>query len=153
MSGKKGTYVGLRVLAPANELLYKHCKDAGVPVRTSMFENRLHTTVIYSRTKCNTLNFDPDYKYIAKFAGYEIFSGQKGEKVLVMKLDAPGVSALHNQIMSENPDATYDYAVFRPHITLSYNYTDNNTMGIPIFPYDTILGLAYAEDLDLEWGR
>jgi hypothetical protein len=153
MSGKKGTYVGLRVLAPANELLYKHCKDAGVPVRSSMFENRLHTTVIYSRTHCNQINLEHGQKYIARFAGYDIFSGQKGEKVLVMKLEAPGVSALHNQIMSENEDATYDFAVFRPHITLSYNYTDNNTMGIPIFPHDIILGEAYAETLDLEWGK
>lgn len=40
---KKGTYVGLRVLNPANEQLYLHCKSAGIEVKKSMFDKRLHT--------------------------------------------------------------------------------------------------------------
>lgn len=153
MSNKKlGTYVGLRVLQPTNNLLYQHCKDAGIPVRQAMFDDRLHTTVIYSRKHCPGVLVDPEHKYVAKFAGYEIFTGQKGEHVLVMLLDAPSVSERHNFIMQEH-GATYDFPVYHPHITLSYNYSDNSVMGIPPFKHDIILGLEYTEDLDLNWGK
>lgn len=152
MTSKIGTYVGLRVLNPTNDLLYKHCKEAGIPVKQSMFDDRLHTTVIYSRKHCPEVTVDTKRRHIAKFAGYDIFTGKKGEHVLVMRLNAPSVSEKHERIMAEH-GATYDFPQFHPHITLSYNYSDNSVMGIPPFKHDIILGLAYVEDLDLNWGR
>ena len=152
MTGKRGTYVGLRVLNPANSQLYTHCKDTGIPVKQSMFENRLHTTVIYSRKHCPNIVVDPTYCHVARFAGYDIFTGQRGENVLVMKLNAPSIAERHKQLMAEH-GATYDYTVYIPHITLSYDYTDNSTLGIPAFPHEIVLGYEYVEDLDLECGR
>lgn len=150
---KNGTYVGLRVSAASSDLLYETCVDSGVPVKYSMFKERLHTTVIYSRKHCpNILLPKEGTKYMAEPDGYEIFSGMRGENILVLKLNSPEVSELHRQLVIAN-GATHDYPYFNLHVTLSYNYTDTSVMGILPFKHLVELGEAYSEDLDLNWGR
>lgn len=90
--------------------------------------------------------------YECEFGGYDIFSGQSGENVLVMKLISQELQDRHNYLM-ETYGATYDFPVYHPHVTLSYNYTDNVAVGISPFTNKIILGMEYVEDLDLKWGR
>jgi hypothetical protein len=143
---EKGTYVGLRVLKPGGLHLYQHFKKAGLKVRQSMFEQRLHTTVIYS-TKHHPELKAKTAQYRARFKGYEIFDARKGERVLVMLLDAPGIEARHEFLMKKH-GATYDFPVYQPHITLNYDFT-GDIKDIPPYPYDIMLGEEYVEDLDL----
>jgi hypothetical protein len=150
LSSSKGTYVGLRVLQPAGQRLYEFCRDNGIEVNKSTFERRLHVTVIYSRKQCIGLEPRDSVKYVATFSGYDIFDGSAGtDKALVMKLNAPGVLARHLEIMAKY-GATYDFPVYIPHITLTYNYTGGDVL-LPPFNDNIILGDEYVEDLDLNW--
>lgn len=54
--------------------------------------------------------------------------------------------------MAEN-NATYDYPIFQPHITLTYNYTGKDIANLPTIDFDIILGEEYVEDLNLDWGK
>ena len=150
ISPSKGTYAGLRVLDPTSSLLYKHCLDNGIAVKKSMFDRRLHVTVLYSRKHCPSIKADPSAKHIANFSSYDVFTDQNGKYVLVMKLNAPSVAARHLKLMSEH-GATYDYPEYLPHITLSYDYDMPQAVGITPFPHNIILGEEYVEDLNLDW--
>lgn len=152
MTDQIGTYVALKVLSPTKEQLYQTCLNSGVPVLEDMFSDRLHVTVIYSRKKCNGLALDASKIYTAEPDGYEIFSGMKGENVLVLKLKCPEVSDVHDMIMKDY-GGTHDFPYFKPHITLNYNFSDKTTMGIQQFKGPILLGEMYEEDLDLNWGR
>ena len=144
----KGTYVGLRVLSPANSQLYSHFVEAKIPVKKSTFDKRLHMTVIYSRKHCPNLKVSPAIKHVAEFIDYDIFTGSGTERVLVIKLSAPSIIARHVQLMAEN-NATYDYPTFIPHITISYDFT-GDIIGLPPIDFPIILGEEYSEDLKLD---
>lgn len=147
---KIGTYVGLRVLEPSNKSIVFHCLGNGIPIIKSIFEERLHTTVIYSRKHCPNIKIDPTKKYRAEFDHYEIFSGQKGEYALVMVLKCDELTFRHHQLMQDNK-ATYDFETYHPHITLHYNYPDNSTLGLTPYLGTIVLGEEYVEDLNLDW--
>ena len=146
----RGTYVGLSVLYPGNELLYQHCIDNGINVSKPMFDKKLHTTLIYSRKFCPHIEAVPTLKHIAQFLSYDVFTSQEGDNVLVMKLNAPSISARHLKLMQQH-QATYDYPEYLPHITLSYKYDKKEVTGIAPFNYDIILGKEYVEDLNLDY--
>ena len=148
-TGATGTYVGLRVLQPACDLLYQHCKNANIPVKKSTFDRRLHTTVLYSRNHHPDLETAPSDKYIAKITGYAIFGEQEGMRILVAKLHAPAVVKRHNFLMAKY-GATHDYPDFNPHISLCYDF-NGDIDKIPPFTHHIILGDEYTEDLDLAW--
>jgi hypothetical protein len=142
-----GTYVGLRVLDPANALLYAHCVAADINVKRDMFERRLHTTVIYSRTHCPGIETS-DFKHIGKFKEYAIF-GKEGERILVALLDAPSVVRRHEELMARH-SATYDFPEYHPHVTLSYDFEGDIRLLKPL-DFHIILGEEYVEDLDTDW--
>lgn len=141
-----GTYVALRVLRPFSSYLLSHCKSAGIPVQTSTFEKRLHTTLIYSRVQAQDLKVDPVTQHIATFAGYELFSNPDGDKtVLVALLNAPSIVARHRELMTRY-NLTHDFPEFIPHVTLSYAYY-GRINDLPNISFGMILGEEYAEDL------
>ena len=152
LSSNKGTYVGLRLLNPANAQLYAHCQAINLPVKKSLFDNRLHSTLIYSRRECPNLVADPETVHTAEFSGYTIFKGQKGENVLVVLLNAPSIIARHVQLMAEH-NAAYDHPVYKPHVTLCYNFPEPTIAGIPSFDFPLHFGNEYVEELDLSWGK
>lgn len=145
----KGSYLGLRVLPPSSNQLYRHCQQSGILVNHSSFERRLHTTVIYSR-KPVTPWIVPDMQTIheATFNDYALFTNQNGEQsVLVVKLNAPSVVARHLKLMADH-QASFDYPVYTPHVTLSHAfYGDINKL--KPFDFTVYLGMEYAEELDL----
>ena len=154
LSPKKGTYAALRVSKESRDLLYRHCLTNKIPCRKSQFEERLHVTLIYSRVHCPTMRALTGIKYEGTFKDYEIFTGNKGERVLVALLNAPSVEARHLKLMADH-GASYDFPVYHPHVTLSYNYTGSDADYTSLKPIDfpVILGSEYVEDLDLDWGK
>lgn len=146
MMEEKGTYVGLRVIKPGGLHLYQHFKNAGLIVQQSMFEQRLHTTVIYSKRHHPDLVPQKKELHRAKFKSYELFTGNKGENVLVMLLDAPSVVSRHETLMAKH-NATYDFPIYQPHITINYNFEGDSTNNIPPYLHEIILGEEYTEDL------
>jgi hypothetical protein len=68
-----------------------------------------------------------------------------------MKLNAPTVVARHLQIMAEY-GATYDFPVYTPHITLSYNFA-GNVESLPAYNESIVLGNEYVEDLKIDWEK
>jgi hypothetical protein len=146
----KGTYVGLRVLSPANSQLYSHFVEAKIPVKKPTFDKRLHTTVIYSRKHCPALKAEKGNPHIATFSGYDLFTGLGDERVLVARLNAPSIVGRHLILMAEH-GATYDYPEYVPHITICYDFKGDDTAGIPPINFPILLGEEYVEDLDLTY--
>ena len=146
-----GTYVGLRVSETSHNDIKNFCIFNRIPVNLGYFDKRLHTTVIYSRKYCNGLVAEPDTQHLAEFVDYDLFTSEGKNCVLVMKLNAPTVVARHLQIMAQY-NATYDFPVYTPHITLSYNFS-GNISDLPVYNEPIFLGHEYVEDLKIDWGE
>lgn len=148
---KTGTYVGLRVSEKSHDSIKNFCHTNNIPTKPGYFDRRLHTTVIYSRKHCDGLVAQPDTQHVAEFIGYDLFTADGKDCVLVMKLNAPTVVARHLQIMAQYK-ATYDFPVYTPHITLSYNFT-GEISNLPVYNESIVLGNEYVEDLKIEWEK
>jgi hypothetical protein len=148
----KGTYVGLNVSQTSLEDLAEHCRANKIKARSSLLKAGLHTTVLYSRKRCPGLKVNPTVNHVATFSSYDLFDSDKGNKALVVKLNAPSVVTRHLQLMAEH-QATYDFPVYLPHITLNYNYS-GSIDGLAPFNFPIVLTGEYVEDLDLDlnWG-
>lgn len=144
----QGTYVGLRVLPESAAPIKQFCEQNGIKISSSKFEERLHTTVIYSR-KPHNIQPESAQVYTCEFSDYNIFTTQDGKKVLVVLLNAPGIVARHLKLMAEH-GATYDFPVFHPHVSLCYDY-DGDETSLPPMNFPILLGHEYVEPLDLDW--
>lgn len=144
----QGTYVGLRVLPESAAQIRDFCKQNKIKINSSKFEERLHTTVIYSR-KTHPIEPESTRVYNCEFSDYNIFTTQDGKKVLVVLLNAPMVVARHIKLMAEH-GATYDHPVFLPHVSLCYDYDGDETT-LPPINFPILLGNEYVEPLDLDY--
>ncbi len=68
-----------------------------------------------------------------------------------MKLNAPSVVARHLQIMAQY-GATYDFPVYSPHITLSYDFS-GEILNLPVYNQPIFLDSEYVEDLKIDWEK
>lgn len=82
------------------------------------------------------------------YLGFDRF-GTDEENILVLKLDAPTISARHHELR-ESFGATHDYPDFTPHITLCYDFTGDYTA---LQPFTFQLGFEAEEvrPLNLDW--
>jgi|SRR5579859_1265484 len=145
---KKGLYVGMRVLEPSCSQIKEHCRSAGIPIAESAGERRLHTTVLYSRKPCPNFVAEQAIVHGAEFICYELFNKRhdSNQKVLVIKLNAPTIVARHLTLMAEH-NATFDFPVFTPHITIADGYS-GDINSLPTINFPITLGLEYSEELD-----
>ena len=146
-----GTYAGLRVTQSTHDEIKRFCLENNLPVKPGYFDKRLHTTVIYSRKHCAGLQAQPDVQHRAEFIGYDLFTSEGKNCVLVMKLNAPSVVARHLQIMAQY-GATYDFPVYSPHITLSYDFS-GEILNLPVYNQPIFLDSEYVEDLKIDWEK
>lgn len=154
----KGVYVGaLLNQSSLDELMHvlrKYIKDNIVD------EKDIHTTIMYSKTffnyntsccefKNNSYRQNVNYKAIFD----KLVKFDKG--ALVIKLISPDLQTRHEQLML-TPGASYDYDKYIPHITISYNSSEDidalNKILIPrlgniVFQFN----IEYAEELKEEW--
>jgi hypothetical protein len=145
-----GTYVAVRVHPDSARLIKNFCKLHRIPIGSSDFERRLHSTIIYSRKECPDLEADPNYEVTATFDGYALFNagGPDGPlTVLVAKLFCPDLEVRHRYLMAAH-QATFDFPSFRPHITLSYTF-NGDIDDLPPIEFPIMLGNEYAEELEL----
>ena len=145
-----GSYVAVRVLQPSRDTFIKHFE--GLDIKSSEFERRLHTTVIFSRKYNKDIEVNPTRTFTADCIGYDIFSdifsdvkGNPG--VLVMKLNCPALYARHIRLMAKY-NLTYDFPVYQPHITIAFNVDRSILDTLKPFNDPIILGDEYVEDLD-----
>ena len=136
-----GTYVAVKFSDISNQKLFELAKSLGFESEVHDF----HATVAFSR-----VSFDyPIVQAIsqtAKFKQYRKF-GEYGE-ALVLELDCPFLEELHAKIMADNPQATYDFADYVPHVSLTYEAKDFEIpMYLPTFELE--LTEIYSEGLVL----
>lgn len=150
----KGTYVALRLTPLSNRAVRLHCLENGIAMEAPSVEQRLHTTVIYSRKHCPDMpqDIDPLAIYTATFKDWHLFDNGDGTRALVMLLNSPAIEQRHRDLMLGH-DATYDYPQYHPHITVNYRYPGANVSDLKRYPFLIILGEEYIEDLDITWGK
>jgi hypothetical protein len=148
----KGTYVGVRLTDESKEKVLKVIKEMDVP--NPIGKKDMHLTLIYSRKYLP--DFSPrgklDKVIVAKPKELDIFpSKAEGKDVLVVKLTAPALVKRHKEIMKEH-EATYDYAEYIPHLTLSYNCKEFDIKKFDISKLlDTLeIDEEYDEELDFD---
>lgn len=156
---KKGTYVGIQWPKEVAETILETANEYNVP--NLLDPSEIHTTVIYSRVGFNHTPSDEDFKFStvgpnnSRKSMIEVFESQ-GKRILVIKLYSKQIIYRHNEIMTKNPTATYDFPEFIPHITLSYDIGDYDISNFDYEQYSERLedasgGIEYVEDLDLNW--
>lgn len=116
-----GVYVAVKYSDVTVDILHDRFKD----VRNLVPKDKMHTTIIYSRTgdysKIDISKYDV-YKLFTSIKKLEIWDTQDGKRALVGVLtDYSGhLMDTHKDIMT-NPELTYDYPEYKPHITISYD--------------------------------
>lgn len=154
-SSKNGTYVGLRLTKESMTALAELIAKVPIPIPNPVSKAEMHITLIYSK---KTVDFKArgNLKQPIEIRGkaFSIFHTQDGNDCLVLELDAPDIANRHNRIMDAT-GATYEHAVYNPHITLSYNVGkdfDIKKLGeindLPKLYADQ----EYSEFIDDEWG-
>lgn len=126
----------------------------GLPARTP--RSQLHVTLIYSKAP---IIFTPRGElktpFEAKPKKYSLFTTDKAANCLVLELDCEDLVNRHKQIMSET-GASYDFPVYHPHVTLSYDVGDGfDVKTMPDLESVPTLYLTeeYGQKLDLNWGK
>lgn len=159
-SVKQGTYAGVRFSQDTKDAVNKFLKDNNIPKPVNV--EKLHTTLLYSRK--HLPNYKPAGKLEAPLVGTpdELVvwktqgdNGQEQSNCLVMKYTCPKLVQRHKDLMEEH-DATFDYAEYNPHITLSYDIGDLDITKLQdvkktIRSVDIVE--EYAESLSLDWAN
>lgn len=149
---KQPTYVGMKF---ADESLDEIMKlSEGLPARTT--RSTLHVTVIYSKAPIVfTAKGELSEPFEAKPKKYSLFTTDKAANCLVMELDCDELVARHKKIMKDT-GASYDFPVYHPHVTLSYDVGDGfdiktlpDLEGVPTLYLTT----EYSQKLDFNWGK
>lgn len=150
----KGTYVGVRFSRKTLDLLEQYNKDNNIP--NALKPAKMHSTVLYSRKFC------PNYiapgilnaPVIARPGKFDVFTSTSSDgtvsRCLVVKIDSPYLQLRHTTLMHEH-SATFDYPVYTPHITLSYDIGDMDISALPPLYGDIEIVEEYGMDLDLDW--
>jgi 2'-5' RNA ligase len=117
MKQKQPTYVAVKLDKAGIDQILKIAQGLDNKINA----RDIHITVAYSRTPISLTALgvlEPPVRVRPKH--YSIFNTQTGEKCLVLEVESEGLVARHNEIMKEY-GASYDFPVYKPHITLSYN--------------------------------
>jgi hypothetical protein len=137
-----GIYTALRVLEPAE--IFDFCKQYNIK-RHGKVEKRLHCTVLYSRD-LNTFPEADNSVHECVPTHFEMLTDSNGNNcVLALMLHAPSVADRHSSLMKMY-SCTYDFPEYRPHITLSYNFS-GDIKSLPLLISSVKLGCEYSEKL------
>jgi hypothetical protein len=157
----KGTYAAVKYSTKTQDKIAKFVKDLGIP--NPLPASKLHTTVLYSRKYLEDLPHKTvkfDHPLSATMKGFDVWKtrpddGSKPTDCLVIKLDSPQLTMLHEVLMDLHK-ATYDFEKYTPHISLSYDIADFQTSKISSHLKDfgnLEIVEFYVEDLDLNWAK
>lgn len=157
---QKGTYAAVKFSKNTTKAIKDYIDENKIP--TAVRSDRLHTTLLYSRTYC------PDYtaqgKITPAWVGhpleFEVWKtngdGDKPQSnCLVLRYECKELEARHKLLMKEH-NASYDFPDYKPHITFSYDIGDLDPDSLPDvtkFLGNIEIVEEYGEDLDLDWGK
>lgn len=113
----------------------------------------LHVTIIYSRKECQTVEDIPVVlPVVANGTGFDIFLNEDGTNCLVLLLDSLDMERLHLECVNEH-GATHDYPDYKPHLTLSYDYTNGKSPSEEWLGYFKYLTFDQYKvvPLDIDW--
>lgn len=138
-----GTYAAVKVLDPSRARIYDYIRRHNIP---QGFEDRqiLHSTLIWSRKSCPRMRPEYDVVHRATPKHLHVFQSE-GKNRLCLLLDAPTLVTRHNQLMEEH-NATYDYPVYQPHVTIGYDVGDFDWQSLPPIEFDILLGDENVRD-------
>lgn len=144
-SNKPGTYAGVRFCNRTVERLERFVDENKIPNANTNW----HVTLLYSRK--HLPNFVPIEHYqqpmIAYASNVNLWPNKDGEKrVLVLEIHCPELYQRHHQLMMKH-GATYDFDVYKPHATLSYNAEGVNVDELPVFDKPLKIIGEYQETL------
>ncbi len=146
-----GTYAGLQFCDDSIEALGTFINNVNVPNAVS--KQDLHVTLLYSKKHLPNLVARGLLSSPIKIKpeSFEVWESS-GNNCLVLKLHSFELLHLHKTLMHDH-QATYDYAEYHPHVTLSYNVGDFNTssLNIKLLPEELLLCKEYKEELNLNW--
>lgn len=146
-----GTYAKVMLSADHAQIVKTITDLINVENAVSPFD--LHTTVVFSRTSCKTIKeYSPRLPIKAHGIGFEIFDNNDGTKSLVMLLDSQELHTMHNTFRNYH-GASHDFPTYLPHLTLSYDYRQENTPEPSILPYfnDLTFDAFVVEPLSFSW--
>lgn len=146
-SSLMGTYSGMRPDLQSKLNLMEYINNNNIP--NPVEQDELHTTILYSRINCP--NYIPLGKispaYVASPVALETWSTKDGKNALVLTLDCDELIARHNELMAAH-GASYDYAEYKPHLTLSYDVDkDYNIDNLPLPNFNIMFNNEYYEPL------
>ena len=148
MKNSKGSYIAYRLSDHSSNELKAFLCSSGVPCDQLA---DLHVTVIYSR-KDHSEQYTPEPNafHMAFPESYALFDGeQEGRACLVLKLRCPSLVRRHHQLM-ETLDATYDYPVYHPHVTIAQDVPKDLFLPrLPLFQNGLMLVNEYHEELNV----
>ena len=144
----KPTFVGVRLDGDTMQRISEFAKDVPNPVS----KGEMHITVVYSRAPIEVVEqgaIDPAMEFTPK--QLSIFPSQSGAKCLVLEISCDDIVNRHQRFMDNG--ASYDYAEYKPHITLSYDCGDFDPASLQL---ENLVGplrynFEYAHDLNLDW--
>jgi len=154
----KGTFVGVKLDAESKQrvldLITKLKLQEPIP------EDKLHSTLVYSDKKTldgfksNSSFGENDYPKV-KPVNFNVFpnSQNPGSGCLVMELDSDYLHSRHDEIVSKY-DVQEKFPTYRPHITLSYNYSGEPPDGKYLQDLGELtIESEYDEPINDEWAK
>lgn len=132
---KDGTYVALEMDEHSRNLL-DHFVEMNLGLDERIDPSTYHITCCYSRTPVPAAeNLMQQTTAVAKAVQYEVFDTKQSGKCLVLRVESAGASYLNDWLKKHG--ATSDFADYKPHVTLCYDYKgtdDVSQLPLPQFP-------------------
>lgn len=146
----QGTYVAVKFSQQSAQHITQFCCDNCIPNAVNLHD--LHSTIIYSRKECCGFKAKGklDNKIYAEPLHFEVWPTPMKAKALVLLIDCNQLIQRHHQIMRAY-NATFDYDVYQPHITFSYNLDDRPLVDIPEYEHPLEIAVEYDEPLNIGW--
>lgn len=132
---KDGTYVALQMDKNSRELL-DHFVEMNLGLDERIDPETYHITCCYSRTPVPAAeNLMKATSAVAKAVQYEVFPTKDSGDCLVLRVESESASYLNDWLKKHG--ATSDFADYKPHVTICYDYKgtkDVSQLPLPPFP-------------------
>lgn len=144
---KDGTYVALLMNKQSRTLL-----DNFVAMNLGLDEridpDTYHITVIYSKMPTpHAEELERKTNATAKAVGYEVFPTKTGDKCLVLRMDCSEAVRLNTHLTELG--AVSDYDVYKPHVTICYNYQGpDDVSDLPLPQFEMAFDKLEVKPLD-----
>ena len=154
VKNKNGVYIGIKLDEQSKTDLNNLVQQ--LDVSNKVTADDFHTTIAYSKKyfKSDLENIkSADVDFTAAITGYDLFNNSKNRTAcLVLTLDCPEAVSYHNKTIQQG--AIYDFAEYKPHITIISQCNIGTKIDIePFLDLKLKFNSIYQEDLDTNWNE